>query len=204
MSECLTKSATTKFIKDLSSSKISMEEFKEKLTKFAIDNEIISKSEALDESSLKDHILTRLWGYSELALGATNIVVCNENAYIKADIGECKVLGFMEINGFHFLGVSIFGDWEWPVYTILYFSNKDSDKLERYIPLKGNSYNPEYMTAFGSEQDSPIWHLPASYTGDEDDFDWYEYTDEDEYQDIMEPDLDDDLIIEDIKKAFNL
>ena len=84
------------------------------------------------------------------------------------------------------------GDWEWPVYCIIYALKEDPDKFYLYVPLKGNSYNPTTLTAVGSEMDSDI------YDADDEDNDFEDYDEE------LEPDLEPDLILQDIKDAFNL
>lgn len=54
-------------------------------------------------------------------------------------------------NGFTFLGGMAGGDWEKPVFFIIYW---DGQKLRGYIPAYGNTYNANLNTAFGSEEDS--------------------------------------------------
>ena len=50
-------------------------------------------------------------------------------------------------NGMTFLGVAAGGDWEVPVFAILYFDGK---KLRGYIPTKGNAWNRITKRAFGN------------------------------------------------------
>ncbi|HMF34869.1 MAG TPA: hypothetical protein VKK79_25835 [Candidatus Lokiarchaeia archaeon] len=55
--------------------------------------------------------------------------------------------------GMPFLGVTAGGDWELPVYFILFF---DGTQLRGYIPRAGNIFNEATMTAYGSEQESTV------------------------------------------------
>lgn len=52
--------------------------------------------------------------------------------------------------GISYLIVSAGGDWEEPVRYIIYH---DGRGLRCYIPNQGNTFNPEYKTAFGSESE---------------------------------------------------
>lgn len=54
-------------------------------------------------------------------------------------------------NGLTFLGCIAGGDWEYPVFFIIYWDGKS---LRGYIPSYGNCINLDFKTAFGSEEDS--------------------------------------------------
>lgn len=54
-------------------------------------------------------------------------------------------------NGIPFFWVMAGGDWEIPVYFMLYFDGKE---FRGYVPVYGNSFNPKTKTAFGSDEDS--------------------------------------------------
>ena len=74
-----------------------------------------------------------------------------ENLYLnQADYsGSEWQLGFQQLGtGFTYIGVMAGGDWEHPVYAIIYHDGK---AFRGYIPTKGNTYNPVTKTAFGSE-----------------------------------------------------
>lgn len=45
------------------------------------------------------------------------------------------------------------GDWECPVLFIMYLDDKN--KLRAYVPNKGNTFNPEFKSAFGNNDDYP-------------------------------------------------
>ena len=53
-------------------------------------------------------------------------------------------------NKLTFLGVVAGGDWESPLFYIIYWDGK---KLRGYIPTEGNPWNKETKTAYGSEME---------------------------------------------------
>ena len=74
-----------------------------------------------------------------------------ENLYLnQADYsGSEWQLGFQQLGtGFTYIGVMAGGDWEHPVYAIIYHDGK---AFRGYVPTKGNTFNPVTKTAFGSE-----------------------------------------------------
>lgn len=65
-----------------------------------------------------------------------------------------RIVGFHQLpNGMPFVGCWAGGDWEMPVYFILYWDGK---KIRGYIPESGNTFNVKSRTAYGSEGDSEI------------------------------------------------
>lgn len=66
--------------------------------------------------------------------------------------GEEPLVGVHALeNGLTFLGGYAGGDWECPVFFIIYLYGKS---LRGYIPSYGNTYNLDFKTAFGSETES--------------------------------------------------
>ena len=61
-----------------------------------------------------------------------------------------QYLDLQTIDGITFCGVITGGDWEWPLYEILYW---DGTRIRPYIPIRGNLVNPYVPCAFGSEYD---------------------------------------------------
>ena len=60
-------------------------------------------------------------------------------------------VGFHTLDtGLTFLGLECGGDWEWPVFAIIYHDGK---KLRGYVPSKGNTYHRETKSAYGSHID---------------------------------------------------
>ena len=56
-------------------------------------------------------------------------------------------------NGLPFLGISAGGDWEIPVFFIVYWDGK---KLRGYIPTDGNMWNTDTKTAYGNDYDKIV------------------------------------------------
>lgn len=80
------------------------------------------------------------------------------NVYCSGTSEPAKYLGIHTINNFTFCGVKTGGDWEHPVFVILYWDGSD---IRAYIPKRGNAVNMDTMTAFGSESDTLenlCWH----------------------------------------------
>jgi hypothetical protein len=51
-------------------------------------------------------------------------------------------------NGLTYLGISAGGDWESPLFFIIYW---DGQKLRGYIPTKGNTWNTDTNMAYGND-----------------------------------------------------
>lgn len=61
-------------------------------------------------------------------------------------------------SGVPYLGVLAGGDWEIPVFFIIYYDGE----MKAYIPTAGNIFNNEVMAAFGSEQDGKYTDFKVS------------------------------------------
>lgn len=60
---------------------------------------------------------------------------------------------FHEYDGMHFLKVTMGGDWEWPVYGYVYWSEVEQ-RVKGFFPTgDGNVYNTDLNCAWGSEFD---------------------------------------------------
>ena len=101
-----------------------------------------------------------------------------ENMIVENDRYGMSILGLQHIKDFNFLGVYAGGDWEVPVFFILYYDDKN--KLRAYIPSDGNPYNRKTKEAWGNDCDEDFNIDDPMY-----DFVW-------------------DKIKEDIKKRFGL
>lgn len=62
-------------------------------------------------------------------------------------------------NGFTFWGMWAGGDWEYPVFFIVYWDGKG---LRGYIPEDGNAFNKVFRTAYGSEGEKDV-EIKASH-----------------------------------------
>lgn len=68
-------------------------------------------------------------------------------------------------NGVHYLGFAIGGDWEVPIFGMIFFNGKE---LCAYIPKYGNPYNLSNCCAFGNDEDDDEDYL-SRYNCDVDD-----------------------------------
>lgn len=77
---------------------------------------------------------------------------------------ENDIVGYHSLdNGLSFLGVRAGGDWESPVFFIIYWDGKD---LRGYIPKDGNSYNTDTMTAYGNDEQADFDNIRKRYPGE--------------------------------------
>ncbi len=98
--------------------------------------------------------------------------------------GMDSLLGFHTLeNGLTYLGVRAGGDWEEPLFYIIYWDGK---KLRAYIPKDGNTWNQQTKTAYGSEEEAD-----DQYDGEEPDWDNL-------------PKADPELLINDIQARIKL
>jgi len=67
------------------------------------------------------------------------------------DIEKEDLIGFNTIEEFSFLGVSAGGDWEMPVFFLLYVDHKNT--LRGYVPTEGNVFNKKTKAAFGNDEE---------------------------------------------------
>lgn len=68
--------------------------------------------------------------------------------------GTGSITGFHTLpNGLTYMGVVAGGDWEYPLFYIVYW---DGTKLRGYIPTDGNHWNTDTHTAYGSEGESGV------------------------------------------------
>lgn len=74
---------------------------------------------------------------------------------------DYSVMGiWTTVSGIPVLGCMAGGDWEHPVYFVIYPENKTT--LRGYIPKEGNTWNKKTKTAYGSEEEygfapDPVW-----------------------------------------------
>lgn len=66
--------------------------------------------------------------------------------------GADKIAGFRTLpNGLTYLGVSAGGDWESPIFFIIY---SDGKHLRAYMPKDGNPWNTDTKQAYGNDEES--------------------------------------------------
>lgn len=111
----------------------------------------------------------------------------------KDDFGPKKLMGIQALdNGLTFHGFCAGGDWEQPVFFIVYFDGK---KLRAYVPTEGNPWNTTTKQAYGNDEDDDLKNAKKRY------FELLDPADEDWPQcvDDICPDFNEDEIIADIK-----
>ena len=65
--------------------------------------------------------------------------------------GSTPIVGWqVSTSGLPFLGVAAGGDWEFPLFFIIYWDGK---KLRGYIPTDGNTWNTDTKMAYGNDYD---------------------------------------------------
>ncbi|AEO93613.1 gp354 [Bacillus phage G] len=70
---------------------------------------------------------------------------------IEFDFENTDCLETENIGDFYYMPVVAGGDWEHPVFFIIYFD--DEDTVRAYIPEDGNVYNIKMKSAFGNHED---------------------------------------------------
>lgn len=72
-----------------------------------------------------------------------------ENFDLGDQDGSDPLVGFQtNSSGLTYLGIFAGGDWEFPVYFIVYWDGK---KLRGYVPTDGNPWNTKTKTAYGND-----------------------------------------------------
>jgi hypothetical protein len=69
-----------------------------------------------------------------------------------------NIVGPQFLDNFSFIGCNAGGDWEHPVYFIIYL-DKDGKTLRGYVPKDGNSYNYNTKAALGNDEDEDLEFL---------------------------------------------
>lgn len=60
------------------------------------------------------------------------------------------LIGFHELGqGFSFWGGEAGGDWQWPVFFLIYVDGQGA--LRTYVPAQGNTYDPDTMEAYDND-----------------------------------------------------
>ena len=113
--------------------------------------------------------------------------------------------GFITLdNGFSYLGCEVGGDWEHPIYFIVYW---DGEKLRGYIPKLGNIWNQKIKSAFGNSNEDSVSFIsqykkfPLGF--DQSIIDRIKHN-ENDYSDFIDLIHDNELIMQDIKARIIL
>ncbi len=75
--------------------------------------------------------------------------------------GSESIGGFRTLpNGFTYFGVCAGGDWEIPIFFIIYWDGK---KLRGYIPKDGNTWNKTLKSAYGNNREKDGFDMLSQY-----------------------------------------
>jgi DNA 3'-phosphatase len=83
------------------------------------------------------------------------------------EFSNSDFVGYHELeNGLSFLGIMAGGDWETPVFFIIYWDGK---ALRAYIPTDGNPWNTDTHEAYGNDEDADVKNIRKRYRLSKDD-----------------------------------
>lgn len=101
--------------------------------------------------------------------------------------GKGSLLGFNTLaNGLTYCGMSAGGDWEYPVFFIVYWDGK---KLRGYVPTEGNPWNTTTKAAYGNDEPADLKNAKKR---------WPELYKDANTIDSCDFEADDKLVLEDI------
>lgn len=84
----------------------------------------------------------------------SKVVFCCENLECEPSEAFCgagPICGFKVLpSGFTYLGSTAGGDWECPLFFLIYWDGK---KLRGYIPKDGNLWNTDLKAAYGNDEE---------------------------------------------------
>jgi len=103
------------------------------------------------------------WGYKTLTTKVESDLSKVDFDCENESIDTCYLDGFEHLIGYHsldnglsFLGVNGGGDWEYPLFYLIYWDGK---ALRGYIPKEGNSWNYHTHEAFGNDDEADVEFL---------------------------------------------
>lgn len=107
------------------------------------------------EAALVDDPLSGLNGLaSKVPAGDLKVRFDYENFDSCGNFGPAGLMGYHTWpNGLSFLGLAAGGDWEHPVFYVVYW---DGRRLRAYVPTGGNPWNTDTMQAYGNEPDADL------------------------------------------------
>jgi hypothetical protein len=84
-------------------------------------------------------------------------------AYTADDFGPVGLVGYhREANGFTYCGFAAGGDWEHPVFFLVYW---DGRRLRGYVPTDGNPWNTTTKKAYGNDAVADLKNARKRYPG---------------------------------------
>jgi hypothetical protein len=135
--------------------------FTEKISKEQLEQKIVS---IVKTNSKKNYANTEYYDYNQLTsqvskdlskvqFDAENISDCDLYLNSVQHDGQ-RYLGYNTLgNGLSYLGVNAGGDWETPVFFMLYWDGKS---IRGYVPKDGNTWNTHSKEAFGNDEENDI------------------------------------------------
>lgn len=130
---------------------LSIDELKTKLDESARRSGEV-EDEDIEAQNFSSYPLTSLTPAIEKDL--SKVQFDTENMDIESGYGTqvgASLVGFQTLeNGLSFLGVTAGGDWELPLFFILYWDGK---ALRGYIPTEGNPWNTSQKAAYGNNEE---------------------------------------------------
>lgn len=77
------------------------------------------------------------------------------------DFGPGTLLGIQHLDtGMSFFGYCAGGDWQMPVFFLVYWDGK---KLRGYVPYQGNLWNKKTMAAYGDHPEEDLQDIKARW-----------------------------------------
>lgn len=137
--------------------------------KFIYPEQLREKLEKLKDKAIKEEGDTYAWPtISSQIMADLKIPFDWENfEFERRSFGPYKLMGINTLkNGLTFCGMCAGGDWEEPIFFIVYWDGK---KLRAYIPTKGNPYNTQERRAYGnsdSDEDNKLSRDDLPINGD--------------------------------------
>lgn len=127
---------------------------------------VFATEEFLAEKSGIAEDISNIFNVSSISKPLENVLFDTENLTCTEVFGspldeEGNLVGYHTIGEtFSFIGCMAGGDWENPLFFIVYYDGK---VMRGYIPVYGNTYNLDTKTAFGSEEDAPGFDATVLY-----------------------------------------
>lgn len=103
---------------------------------------------------------------------------------VSFDFENFDIEGYRTLpNGMTYLGLQAGGDWEHPVFFIIYWDGK---KLRGYVPTEGNPWNTTTKQAYGNDEDADLKNARKRWPDCPDDIDgWFDRDEAEIIKDIQ-------------------
>ncbi len=96
-----------------------------------------------------------------VAKDLSKVSFSTENMYVNSYDKSNNLVGYHTLpNGMSYLGIVAGGDWEEPLFFIIYWDGK---KLRGYIPDGGNTWNTTTKKAYGNDDQADLLNIKKRY-----------------------------------------